>query len=74
LEKIKHDKNLKLVLERLEQSGLILNEKKCELSKKELDFFGLHFSKEGISIQDSKLRALKDAKPPKTVSELRSIL
>jgi hypothetical protein len=69
-----HDKNLKLVLERLEKSGLTLNEKKCELSKKELDFFGLHFSKDGISIQDSKLRALKDAKPPKTVSELRSIL
>ena len=36
-----HDKRLKQVFERLSESGLTVNEKKCELSRSELDFFGL---------------------------------
>ena len=56
------------------KSGLTLNEKKCVFSTNECDFFGLHFSKEGITTQISKIEALKNASSPKNVSELRSIL
>ena len=69
-----HDKRLRSVLERLEQNGLTLNEKKCEFNKEELDFFGLHFSKGGISVEDTKVKALKEAPAPKNPSELRSFL
>jgi hypothetical protein len=69
-----HDERLQKVLFKLNEKGLTVNDKKCELSKQELDFFGLHFSREGVSIQKSKLEALKETKAPKSVSELRSVL
>ena len=69
-----HDVRLEEVMKRLVKSGLTLNEKKCVFSTNECDFFGLHFSKEGITTQISKIEALKNASSPKNVSELRSIL
>ena len=69
-----HDRTLEQVLKRLESVGLTTNEKKCEFSKDEIDFFGYHFSQDGISIQPSKIEALKLATAPKTPSEVRSLL
>lgn len=69
-----HDKNLHAVLERLSTSGLTLNEDKIELKKKELDFFGLHFSSNGISVQSGKADAILNATPPKDAKEVRSFL
>jgi transposase InsO family protein len=69
-----HDQRLEAVLNRLNEVGLTLNETKCRLSKTELDFFGLHVSAKGISIQDRKHKALLEAGPPKNPSELRSLL
>ena len=71
---LEHDEKLDLVLQRLESAGLTLNTKKCEFSKTSLDFFGVHFSDNGISIQESKISALINAPNPKNVSEIRSIL
>ena len=39
---------LEAVLKRLEDSGLTVNESKCEFGKKRLKFFGLEFSEEGF--------------------------
>ena len=69
-----HDEIPNLVLQRLEQTDLTLNKNKCEFSKTKLNFFGLQFSEHGISVQDSKVDVLNDAKSPKIVSEVRSIL
>ena len=44
-----HHKNLIAVLDRLEEIGLTLNREKCEFYKKELTFYGLRFSSQGIS-------------------------
>ena len=38
-----HDTALHLVLQRMEENGLTVNIGKCEFSKSELEFFGLHF-------------------------------
>jgi transposase InsO family protein len=69
-----HDANLHAVLKRLEASGLTLNATKCEISKSEIDFFGLHFSAQGISITTEKHTALTQAADPTSPSELRSLL
>ena len=69
-----HDENLYAVLQRLQDKGLTLNPEKCVLKQKELEFFGMKFSSEGISITDEKVKALKEAKLPITQSELRSFL
>ena len=63
-----------MVLQRLEQVGLTVNEAKCEFRKNELDFFGLHFSKNGISVETTKREALLNATKPQSQSEVRSLL
>jgi hypothetical protein len=61
-----HDDALRRVLKRLEERGFTLNAEKCEFNKRELTFFGLRMS--------DKCQALRDAKPPTNVKELRSLL
>lgn len=64
---------MRAFLTRLEASGLTVNVNKCEISQKELDFFGLHFSQEGIRLIQSKIDALIKAGPPKDAKQLRSL-
>lgn len=49
--KHEHDLRLEAVLRRLNDSGLTVNESKCEFGKQSLKFFGLEFSSNGISIE-----------------------
>lgn len=72
--KEEHDENLAKVFERLENSGLTVNESKCEFGKQHLKFFGLEFSKDGVLIDRAKKDALICASPPSTASEVRSLL
>ena len=73
-DQIEHDKHLEAVLKRLEDSGMTLNKNKCVFSTNKLEFFGLSFSNEGISIHADKINALQGAKQPKNQGELRSFL
>ena len=68
-----HDKTLHEVLQRLEVAGLTLNVSKCAFNQRELDFFGLHFSQDGIRLKESKIDALMLAGPPKDVKQLKSL-
>ncbi|CAC5425652.1 unnamed protein product [Mytilus coruscus] len=47
---------------------------KCEFNKNKVTFFGVVFSKAGISPDPKKVQAVKDAEAPTTVPELRSFL
>ena len=69
-----HDRALKEVFERLKQSNLTLNIDKCEFYKSELRFMGHILSKEGIKIDDAKVRAIKESSEPKNAQEVRSFL
>lgn len=69
-----HDERLRAVLQRLNDAGLTLNSRKSVFNVQQLDFFGLNFSDKGISVHVDKVSALKQAKPPKNPSELRSLL
>jgi hypothetical protein len=69
-----HDSALEATLQALQRSGLTVNKNKCELNKDKITFFGVVFSKDGISPDPKKVQAVKDAVPPTNVSELRSFL
>jgi hypothetical protein len=69
-----HDQRLIALLDRLKSLGLTVNKEKCKFGETKLDFYGLNFSENGISITEQKLKALKVAKSPITASELRSFL
>ena len=58
--KHEHDKNLHMVLEILGKNGFTLNKDKWLFFKKELAFFGIRFSLEGISLTDEKVKALTE--------------
>ena len=69
-----HDHALHAVLRRLAHSGLTISPEKCEFHKDSLTFFGLVFSAHGVSPDPAKVKAIHDARPPKSVGEVRSFL
>ena len=69
-----HNENLLNVLRTLEEAGLTVNSDKCAFYKDEVVFFGLRFTKDGISPTDDRCKALREATPPGNVKELRSLL
>ena len=69
-----HNVALEAVLERLLSLGLTLKLSKCEFNKKQIKFFGLIFSKEGVSPDPEKVNAIKLAGKPANAKELSSFL
>jgi len=69
-----HDENLERVLERLESRGATLNGPKCRMKVRELVFFGVKFTPEGISVTDDKREAFVNAKEPQNALETVSFL
>ena len=71
---IEHDDNLNFILKKLEENGLTVNEGKCIFNQTTITFFGLEFSEYGIKPTHDKIKALIEAKSPKSASELVSYL
>ena len=69
-----HQRALLSVLKRLEDSGLTLNLEKCDFYKEEIKFYGLRFTKDGVSPTEDRVKALKECKEPVDVKSLRSFL
>lgn len=69
-----HDKNLNAVLKRLEEYGVLLNEKKCNFRKSELIFMGHVISKDGIRPTESSIDTLNKFRLPATKEELESFI
>ncbi|CAB3999011.1 Retrovirus-related Pol poly [Paramuricea clavata] len=69
-----HNTSLEECLQRLEANGLTLNLGKCLFLKQNLDFFGLVFSKDGVSPDPKQISALANSTTPTTPSEVRSLL
>ena len=49
---------------------LILNKSNCEFDKSSLSFFGFVFSKDGVSPDPDKVKAIHDMTPPKSATEV----
>ena len=69
-----HDLSLQRVFKTIAQSGLRLNEKKCEIRKPEICYFGNIISEKGVSPDPEKVKAIQELSAPKNVSELRQLL
>ena len=69
-----HLRNLEAVLQRLEEAGIRLKQKKCAFLLPEVDYLGHHLSAEGLRPTMDKIRAIVQAPAPRNVSQLRSFL
>ncbi|MCP4492672.1 MAG: DDE-type integrase/transposase/recombinase [Gammaproteobacteria bacterium] len=68
-----HLRKLRFVLERLTWGNLKLNPKKTHLFRKE-EFLGHKVSKNGIRLDEDKVRAVQELPAPTTVREVRMLL
>ncbi|GJU31936.1 putative reverse transcriptase domain-containing protein [Tanacetum coccineum] len=69
-----HKVYLKLILELLEKEKLFRKFLKCEFWLQEVCFLGHVVNNEGLHVDPSKIEAVKNWKPPKTLTEIRSFL
>lgn len=69
-----HIQDLQEVLSRLRQHGLIINEKKCNFAKSEVNFLGHIITKDSIKPLPSKVEAIDKYARPATRKELRRFL
>ena len=62
-----HDLHLKETMERTRKAGIRLNDEKCDIKKKERNFFGMLYTPEGVKPSPDKVRAIENLEPgPKT--------
>ena len=73
-DKNEHDERLRKVLEHLQESGVTLNNDKCEFWKTELKFLGHMVSQDGVRADPDKTKAIVNMKAPQSVTELRRFM
>ncbi|XP_025999364.1 uncharacterized protein K02A2.6-like [Astatotilapia calliptera] len=69
-----HLQTLEGVLQRLEEAGLRLKRSKCQFMEKEVTFLGHRVDKTGLHPVPAKVKAVQEAPPPKSVTELKAYL
>ncbi|KAL7841409.1 hypothetical protein SRHO_G00251000 [Serrasalmus rhombeus] len=69
-----HFHHLQEVFEHLHQAGLMLSLKKCNLLQTSLTFLGHMVSREGISMEPSKVEVEQDFLQPQSVKEVQRFL
>ncbi|GJW86285.1 putative reverse transcriptase domain-containing protein [Tanacetum coccineum] len=72
--KEEHEVHLKLILELLEKEKLFGKFSKCEFWLREVRFLDQVVNSEGILVDPNKIEAVKNWKPSKTPTEIRSFL
>lgn len=69
-----HDRHLEIVLETLRRNQLYAKYEKCDFWQDKVKFLGHVVSKDGVSVDPSKVEAVMEWKQPTTVTEIRSFL
>ena len=69
-----HVRNLRTVLQRLQEHGVRLRQDKCTFFQESVEYLGHTISAGGVHTTDQKVKAVVDAPSPRDVSELRSFL
>ena len=69
-----HLENLRVVFERLKESNLKLNPKKCNLLCNKVAFLGHEVSEHGRATDPAKIQAVKDWPQPKSTTEVRQFV
>ena len=69
-----HDARLKRVLDRVQDVNLKLNQKKCQIRKKEITYVGHLLAKDGLKPDPEKVRAVQAVTRPSKMKELKTFL
>jgi transposase InsO family protein len=69
-----HWKQVKKVLQKLQQAGLSLKIEKCEFHKKEIEFLGSIITTTGIRMDPKKVTAIQEWPKPTTLKEVQAFL
>ena len=69
-----HDTHLRVVLETLRKEQLYAKLSKCEFWLNEVSFLGHIVSKERIRVDPKKIEVVVEWKPPRNITEVRSLL
>ena len=69
-----HDQNLRAVLKRAREKGVIFNEDKLEVAVTEVQYFGHVLSSEGLKPDPAKVAAINDMSPPSNKGELNTYM
>ncbi len=69
-----HLHHLHLVLQRLQEYGLVLNMEKCELARQEVDFLGHHITADGALPILKHVQAIQDFPAPQDKKQLQTFL
>jgi hypothetical protein len=64
-DQLEHDQRLEAFLEIAREKKVMFNKSKCEFSKDKCLYFGLMFSKDGVSPDPSKVQAIRATDPPR---------
>jgi len=69
-----HMEHLQKVFQRLKKNKLYAKFEKCEFGVTKVDFLGHRITQESLKMDDHKVKAILDWKPPRSVPTLRSFL
>ena len=69
-----HLRDLRIVLDKLRENGLVTNRKKCVLGRTSLEFLGYMVDSNGISPLPERVVAIREFPRPTTVQELQRFL
>ena len=69
-----HIQDLRMVLQRLSEHGLLLRPDKCQFGLSSVDFLGHRVDQSGIRPRPDKVRAIQQFPAPSTVKQLRKFL
>ena len=71
---VEHQVKVKEVLQHLRDNDLFTHPKKCSFNKMEVEYLGMFINRDGICMDDSKVKAIMDWPAPTTVHGVRSFL
>ena len=69
-----HIDTLDQVLDKLSEAGIHLKQSKCELMKHSVIFLGHKADTQGVHPAGATIYAIRDARPPTNLTELRSFI
>lgn len=69
-----HRRHVQIVLERLQENGLVINLAKCKFAQQQVEFLGYIVSKDGILPLPDRVKAIREYELPATVKQLRRFL
>lgn len=69
-----HYEHLKILFDRLNQYGVVINATKCIFGVNEIEFLGYCVSTKGVKPLDSRVEAINNFEKPQTVKDLRRFL